>query len=84
MLLWVKEDIAEYSFRVPVEIAGRPRGDTGNIDRVLMLEGEDETFPNPAVEKGLIFSIRISGRLPEILVVCKLLFPKPRNTFLSL
>lgn len=45
MLLSVKgEDIAEYSFRVPVEIAERPREDNGNIDRVRILEGEEETF----------------------------------------
>lgn len=37
-------DIKEYCFQIPIEIAEEPRGEEGNIDRVLMLEDGENTF----------------------------------------
>jgi XTP/dITP diphosphohydrolase len=46
-------EIKEYQFRVPIKIADKIRGDERNWDRVMMLEGEDETFAESSGESGL-------------------------------
>lgn len=48
-----KGEIKEHQFRVPIEIADEIRGNERNWDRVMMLEGEDETFAESSVESRL-------------------------------
>lgn len=46
-------EINEYEFRVPIEISEEIRGDERNWDRVMMLEGENETFAESSGESRL-------------------------------
>jgi len=46
-------EIKEYEFRVPIEISEEIRGDERNWDRVMMLEGENETFAEASGESRL-------------------------------
>jgi len=46
-------EIKEYEFRVPIEISEEIRGDEGNWDRVMMLEGENESFAESSGESRL-------------------------------
>ncbi|PSG99216.1 MAG: hypothetical protein BRC29_03765 [Nanohaloarchaea archaeon SW_7_43_1] len=43
-------EIEEYEFRVPIEISEEIKGEEGNWDRVMMLEGENETFAESSGE----------------------------------
>lgn len=46
-------EIKEYEFKVPIEISQEIRGSERNWDRVMMLEGEDETFAESSEKSRL-------------------------------
>jgi XTP/dITP diphosphohydrolase len=46
-------EIKEYQFRIPIEIADEIRGNERNWDRVMMLEGEEETFAESSGDSRL-------------------------------
>lgn len=46
-------EVKEYEFRVPIEISDEIRGDERNWDRLMMLEGENETFAESSGESRL-------------------------------
>ena len=60
-----KGKIKKYRFRVPIEISEEPRGEEGNIDKVLMLEDGEKSFSESSSDRRTHIFNRNFRRIAE-------------------